>query len=177
MREESVARIGVAYRILATATGEVRFADRVEISVGSSEGLHVESRVQALNEVSRQLVGIALDRIYPIRIVGLAGPTEVILGQGGNTLSIGERLHLVSRGAALTDPYSGESLGYAEAIVGALEVIRTDGRVAYARLHGTADVSPSVGQIARRDATAAGGRVAVPPPTPRTSGVRLPFDR
>lgn len=176
VRQESVARIGVAYRILATATGEVRFADRVEIAVGSSNGVHVESRVQALNEISRQLVGIALDRIYPIRIVGLAGASEVILGQGGDTVSIGERLHLVNRGAALKDPYSGESLGYAETIVGALEVTRTDGRVAYARLLGTSEVPLAVGQIARRDVTASAGSADVPSPTPRTSGVRLPFD-
>ena len=177
IREESVARIGVAYRILATATGEVRFADRVEIAVGSADGMHVESRVQALNEISRQLVGIALDRIYPIQVVGVAGPEELILGQGGNTVAVGERFRLVQRGAPLKDPYSGESLGFAETVVGTLEITRIDGRVAYARPVGALETAPAVGQVVRRDVGLAGAAAAVPPPSPRTSGVRLPFDR
>jgi TolB-like protein len=178
IREESVARVGIAYRILATATGEVRFADRVEIALGSAEGLHVESRLQALNEIARQLVGVALDRIYPIQVVGLSGPEEVILGQGGNTVAVGDQFRLVQRGAPLRDPYSGESLGFAETVVGTLEVTRTDGRVAYARSIGALDAPLAVGQVVRRDAVLAGARApAVPPPSPRTTGVRLPFDR
>lgn len=179
IREESVARIGVAYRILATATGEVRFADRVEMAVGSAVDLHVESRVQALNEMARQLVGIALDRIYPIQVVGLSGGEEVILGQGGSTVAVGERFRLVQRGTPLKDPYSGESLGFTETVVGTLEVTRTDGRIAYARPVGPLEAPPTVGQIARRDVGLAGGAAAtaVPAPSPRISGVRLPFDR
>lgn len=179
VKSSSGASIAVAYRIVVPATGEIKFADTVELSVSDASGQPVQSRTYALNELSKQLVGIALDRIYPIKVVGANG-ADVVLNQGGNTLSIGDQLELIEVGELMRDPYTKESLGRVETVIGRLEITRVDGKMSYARIVGHGAHAPKVGQLARRDLGLYGAGIAappVPPPTPRSEGVRLPFDR
>lgn len=178
VKHSSGASIAVAYRIVVPATGEIKFADTLELSVTDASGQPMNSRTAALNELSKRLVGIALDRIYPIRIVSASG-AEVVLNQGGNTLTVGDQLQLIEEGERMRDPYTKESLGRVETVIGRIEITRVDGKMSYAHLVGDGP-APKVGHLARRDlALYARGKAAppVPPPTPRTEGVKLPFDR
>lgn len=178
-RAETGASIAVSYRILVPATGEIKFADTLEISVMDPQGRAFQSRTGALVELSKRLVGIATDRIYPIQVVNVSSPSSVVLNQGGGTLSVGDQLLLVELGESMVDPYTKEPLGRVEAVVGRLEVTRIDGKVAYAEVLGDSVAGLKIGMLARRDEGlyASGAQEAVPPPSPRTEGVQLPFDR
>lgn len=176
---ESGGHIALSYRIVVPATGEIKFADTLEIGVLDPQGRAFQSRTGALVEMSKRLVGIATDRIYPIQVVNVSSPNSVVLNQGGATLSMGDRLILVELGDAMVDPYTKEPLGRVESEVGLLEINRVDGKVAYANLVGSASAALRVGMLARRNEGlyAAGAQAPVPPPSPRTEGVVLPFDR
>lgn len=66
-----------------------------------------------------------------------------------------------------------------ESVIGRIEITRVDGKLSYARLVGDGPAT-KVGQLARRDLAlyaATGAAPPVPPPTPRTEGVRLPLNR
>lgn len=173
------ARIAVAYRIVVPATGEVKYADVLELGLDDRDGRPLPSRSAALAELSRRMVGIAVDRIYPMKVVNVVSPTSAVLNQGGSTLAVGDRLQLFEEGAAMVDPYTREPLGRVETAVGQLQVVRVDGKVAYADLVEGSGVLRE-GLLARRDLElydAAWRPDPVPPPSPRAEGVRLPFDR
>lgn len=175
----SAAALSVAYRIVVPATGEIKFADTAELIAHSDTGRQINTRTTAVNELAKQLVGVALDRIYPMKVVSVQGADTVVLNQGGSTLAIGDRLVLIEEGAPLKDPYTKESLGRVESPIGKLEVTRSDGKVAYARLVGPAGGALKVGQLARRGeafGVTGGSSMATSPPSERTEGVRLPFD-
>lgn len=175
----SSASLSVAYRVVVPATGEIKFADTVELTTHSESGRQVNSRTAAANELARQLVGVTLDRIYPIKVVNVQGAGTVVLNQGGTTLAAGDQLILIEEGAPLIDPYTKEPLGRVENPIGTLEVTRSDGKVAYARLVEPPMAPLKAGQLARRGeafGTGGTGGPPVPPPSERTEGVRLPFD-
>ncbi len=176
---QSVSQLSVSYRIVVPATGEIKFADTIDISVETDSRKQAATRVSALNELAKRMVGFALDRIYPMQIVSVNGDGSVVLNQGGNTISPGDRLMLVEQGTAVVDPYTKEPLGRVEHQLGQIEVTRSDGKIAYARLVGEIGKPLRVGMLARRDNAlyGAGGGADVPPPSARTEGVRLPFDR
>lgn len=175
----SSASLSVAYRVVVPATGEIKFADTVELTTHSESGRQLNSRTAAVNELARQLVGVTLDRIYPIKVVNVQGADTVVLNQGGTTLAAGDQLILIEEGAPLIDPYTKEPLGRVENPIGTLEVTRSDGKVAYARLVEPPMAPLKAGQLARRGeafGTGGAGGPPVPPPSERTEGVRLPFD-
>lgn len=175
----SSASLSVAYRVVVPATGEIKFADTVELTTHSESGRQLNSRTAAVNELARQLVGVTLDRIYPIKVVNVQGADTVVLNQGGSTLAAGDQLTLIEEGAPLIDPYTKEPLGRVENPIGTLEVTRSDGKVAYARLVEPPMAPLKAGQLARRGeafGTGGAGGPPVPPPSERTEGVRLPFD-
>lgn len=176
VKDSSYAGISVAYRIVVPATGEIKFADNIDLSVSALDGKTITSRTNALNELAKQLVGIALDRIYPIQIVNVSADGTVVLNQGGGTLSIGDQLALVELGKAITDPYTKEPLGRTENIVGQIEIIRSDGKLAYARAITNVPSAIKVGQLARRLDQNYSNANQIDPPTERTEGVYLPFD-
>lgn len=175
---ETRVRIAINLRVVVPATGEIRFADTLELELTDADGDALASRTRALSELARRVVGVVLDRIYPMQVLTVADGGEVVLNQGGQTLAVGEQLLLVQRGGELTDPYTRESLGRVETVIGRLEIVRVDGRVSYARVVGSPSAPVQAGQLARRDGFGASdARSAVAPPTDRHEGVRLPFDR
>lgn len=178
-QHETAARIAVSFRIVVPATGEIRFADTLELDVSDRRGDAVASRTAAINALARRLAGLTLDRIYPMQVISVASPDQVVLNQGGSTLAVGDRLLLVEQGRTMVDPYTKESLGALETPVGQLEVTRVDGKMAYATVVGAASAVVKPGQLARRELPGDGTHQTTPvsPPTPRTEGVRLPFDR
>lgn len=175
---QASASISLAYRIVVPATGEIKFADTLSLSINDSQGRPLGSRTEALGELSKQLVGIALDRIYPMQVVSVPGPASVVLNQGGSTLAVGDRLRLTAQGEALVDPYTKEPLGRVETPVGLLQVTRVDGKLAYADVIESSGALQT-GLLARRELAlyGAGAQPQVAAPSPRTEGVRLPFDR
>lgn len=177
-RVSSHARLSASFRIVVPATGQVKYADSMDLALHSPDGQADDSRSGAINEFAKRLVGSAVDRIYPMKVISMPDDQTVVLNQGGSTLSPGDQLLLVEEGEDLTDPYTRESLGKSESTVGRIEVVRSDGKVAYARAVGTSGASLRTGLIARRsnELYGAGETSAEPEPGPRTDGFYLPGD-
>lgn len=135
-RPSSHARLALAYRIVVPATNEIKFANQLDLVLEDSGPDAPGHRSAAINQLARRVVGMALDRIYPMQVVAAASPQALVLNQGGNGLAPGDRLTLVELGAPITDPYTREPLGRIEHPIGPIEVIRSDGRLAYARVVG-----------------------------------------
>ena len=107
-----ISEVGV--RIIDVATSQIKFSGTVD-SRGSKD-----YRDLARN-ASRAIGRYIQNAIYPVRIIAIDG-NILTLGQGGKTIERGERYNLIRLGERLYDPYTKESLGYKETVVGTLKI-------------------------------------------------------
>jgi len=121
------ARGALDFQVLEVATRQVRWA--ASVAVGNSGNLQA-----VLEEMATRVGREITQTIYPMRVVRADDPQEIILNQGGVTVSAGQRFRAMLLGEELKDPYTGESLGQMEREIGVVEVHRVDTRVSYARL-------------------------------------------
>jgi hypothetical protein len=98
--------------------------------------------------------------IYPLRLIAMTNPEELIINQGGVTVQQGERFRAMLLGEEMFDPHTRESLGRVERETGVIEVFRVDDRLSYARLVG-GTLPPAGADVVLRVAPPA------PPPPPR----------
>jgi curli biogenesis system outer membrane secretion channel CsgG len=140
--------VNFGYRILDTATKQIKFADVLELKLDPSE-LHsaagngsqgeLESAISRL--ASEQISIKILEAIYPIVVVSARGD-YLTLGQGGNSLQKGDRLEIFQYGESITDPYTGESLGREELPIGIIEITRANAKTSSAKyIDGDFDIS------------------------------------
>lgn len=140
--------VNFGYRILDTATKQIKFADVLELKLDPSE-LHsaagngsqgeLESAISRL--ASEQISIKILEAIYPIVVVSARGD-YLTLGQGGNNLQKGDRLEIFQYGESITDPYTGESLGREELPIGVVEITRVNAKTSSAKyIDGDFDIS------------------------------------
>ncbi len=121
----------VQVRLIDVATGQLKYArtfdsgDHVARGSGEATGM--------LGGVAEKAVSEIIAAIYPIAIVA-ADASSVTLGQGGDTIKHGQRFQVFSLGEAMKDPYTGESLGRREALLGLIEVTAVTDRVSTARI-------------------------------------------
>ena len=135
----------VEMRIIGAATRQIMWADTevVQVSKAMLEGVGRSSDavLQRLSEtVAQQLAFRAVEAIYPMRIVSVSANGNFVINQGGDRLSVGDRLTVYELGEALVDPYSQQSLGRVEEAIGTGEVVRVTSKLGYATLvDGSAD--------------------------------------
>lgn len=158
------ARGSLDFQVLEIATRQVRWAANVGVSnSGNLTAVLEEMAVRIGREITQT--------IYPMRIVRVLSPSEIILNQGGVTVTAGQRFRAMALGDELVDPYTRESLGQVEQEIGVVEVTRVDPRVSYARL--IAGQVPTDGQeVLLRPAPPAPVPVAAPRSTPRPAPPR-----
>lgn len=148
--------ISVGMRIISTATRQIMWADTVTVNPQrlNSFGVEVDQRGRALTAtlqlLADQLTNRAVSAIYPIRIASGSAGNEIVLNQGDNRLSPGDRLDVFKLGDHIEDPYTGESLGREELPIGAVEVVRVTSKVAYA-LPVSTDRWPGEGELVSGD--------------------------
>ena len=159
-------RFEVNLRVVIPASGEVSFTDTIVLDK------KYKTRSETMREMSNLLVGALSDRLYPSRVIGFNNG-EAILNAGGATLNVGDRIAFYAEGAEMKDPYSGESLGRTENMIGEGSVSRVSGKLVYVAVQ---DGRPNVGMLAKRE----GGKYASPTDAQNSAapeaGVRLPFD-
>jgi len=96
------------------------------------DGSHPEAAVfDTLGKVMSYRI---LDTIYPIRISSVTEQLEVVLDRGGESIKTGDQFGVYSLGNKLTDDVTGESLGYEETLVSAIEITRVLPKVSYAKV-------------------------------------------
>lgn len=166
------ARGDLDFQVLEIATRQVRWASTVR--VGSTGNI-----TQVLDTMVTRLGREITQTIYPMRLIRMDDPNELILNQGGVTVDAGQRFRAMVMGDELTDPYTKESLGRVEREVGVVQVTRVDDRVSYGRLVAGALPPPGSDVVLR---PAAPPPAPAQPTRPRSTGTqpngapRLPFD-
>ena len=122
--------IDLLYKVLDIATGQVIYAESIKESFNKNKDV---SNIDISKKLGASIGKNILNAIYPIKVVGLTSNLATV-AQGGGTLSIGERYNLVQLGKPVKDPYTGESLGLIEIIVGLVEIINTQNNMSTATI-------------------------------------------
>ena len=128
-KETIATAVAVAvFRIVDVHTGEVKAGDRVRISfkVDNADNLEpVEYRLQ--DEFSTTVVGQVLIRLFPIKVLGVAGDGVVFLNRGNDAgLKNGDIFDVMRPGQALVDPDTGRSFGTAETKVATVKIVAVE---------------------------------------------------
>jgi len=151
------ATLNADYRIVVMATRQIKWSDTVNVTLDNDQlkrivpGLnptHIQSAL--LSEVAKQIVHKAMENIYPLKVVKKLPSGEIILNQGGITISVGETLDVFSRGEKIFDPYTKESLGTTETWVGTIKITRVLPKMAYAEVYKGDLAAIKNGSICRR---------------------------
>lgn len=159
----------VQVRLIDVATGQIKYArtfdsgDHVARGSGEATGM--------LGGVAEKAVSEIIAAIYPIAVVA-ADASSVTLGQGGDTIKNGQRFQVFGLGEAMKDPYTGESLGRREALLGLIEVTSVTDRVSTARI---VDGAAAIGAKGGKDMIVrAAGPAAAAAASPAKSAAAAP---
>ena len=117
----------VTFTLIEIATRQILWTNTVKLN---GQG----SLLNALDRVVPVIGNQASETLFPLKIVTSDDPNALILNQGGQSVSAGQKLALVELGRELTDPDTKESLGRKETQVGTVEVTRVQNNVSYAKL-------------------------------------------
>ncbi|MCX8134841.1 MAG: hypothetical protein N3D18_12865 [Roseococcus sp.] len=144
------ARGDLDFQVIEIATRQVLHAGT--INAGTAGNL-----TQILARMSEELGRQVTQSIYPLRLVAMTNPEELIINQGGVTVQQGQRFRAMQLGEEMFDPHTRESLGRVERETGIIEVYRVDDRLSYARLVSGGLPPPGADVVLR---------LAPPPPPP-----------
>lgn len=154
--QDSASFIG-DYRIIVMATRQVKWADSVNLFLSNKDlkklvpSMETEEIKQAVfSEAAINIVHRALENIYPIKVAQLLANGELILNQGGTTLTDGQLLDVYVSGEKIIDPYTGESLGFSETWTAKIKVIRVIAKMSYAQVVQGELNNIQIGSICRR---------------------------
>jgi curli biogenesis system outer membrane secretion channel CsgG len=184
------ARAKVDYRLIDMSTRQVLWSDTAAVMtdrLAGASGAHAPSVRDVVDEtivkVARAVVRSTLDSSFPVRVVSLAGNGEVVLNQGGVTVSQGDLFDVFLPGKKVREVYSGESLGRIENRVATIRVVRVLPKMSYAVVDKGDYALVVNGAICRRVGDAEGLEPAPDAGRPADirftegGGVRLPFDK
>ena len=131
------------------------------------------------DDLVNSVVASILQRTFPVTVVALQG-ADVVLSQGGLALRPGSRYAMVTMGAELKDPQTGQSLGRTEAPCCELVVDRVTPNLSYGHIEGgtalPAGMAPSALQV-REQLRAGPAAVAVGAATAQTGAAPVPSRR
>lgn len=171
----------VSYRVLLAATGQLKWADTIRLDASAFAALDATQFVSASAEqAATEICASILSAILPFEIVGKTGSGQLVIGQGGKTVFVGERMTVFALGEAVRDSRTGEVLDRIEDEVGTVEIVRVLEKLSYAKvLSGDAAKMGKGCRVRRAFATAGEANVAVPESNPMVmpveGGVFLPF--
>ena len=114
----------VSIRVIDVASGQVKFA-------------------KSYIDPEKAVVDI-INSIYPLTVLALS-PNGVTIGQGGDTIKIGDRYRVYSLGKELKDPYTNEIIGRQELPIGEVVVVETQAKTSEGKiLSGAAAIEKNV---------------------------------
>jgi hypothetical protein len=179
------------YRVLVASSRQVRVSDSVAIRMENEqikrlvedwEPGNLDYRELVNNFImmaARDVVQSVIHRLYPIRIAAVEGE-RVIINQGGQHITDGTVLEVVSEGREVIDPDTGESLGLTERVIATLAVERVAANISYASVRrgdvnmlGEGMVCRVMGSQPRERERGRESQVE----RTHEGGVRMPFDR
>lgn len=130
------ANASINYRIIDTATGQIKFAEtfnaRVDNGIKSNDSPVLALEKSILN-ASQKIGTKILEAIYPFVVEGVNGNTLTI-GTGGDIIKVGDKYNLIQYGEKIRDSYTKESLGRKETIIGQIEITNVTSKLSYAKV-------------------------------------------
>ena len=156
-------------KVISVATGEIKFSDTY-----TARANEYPSSLGLIDTIARRAVSDLVARIYPARVVGLAG-NEVILNFGGDTIRPGALYRVYKAGEKLVDPYTGESLGSSQQDVALIEVVRVEAKISYAQIIDGGGITNGMMVKLDRSGRAKAVRAAPVEAKPKKKGITLPF--
>jgi hypothetical protein len=127
----------VTFRIIDVPTTQVKFAETFTVNESDLES--------SATSMAKKIGNNIVESIYPIRIIS-ANTDGLILGQGGNTVAIGQKFSVYQLGKPLKDPYTGESLGQEELEIALIEITKSLPKMSNAKIiDSKVDLSKIVG--------------------------------
>jgi len=137
-------QISLVVKVIVTATSEVKFSEEYTIST---------AKFSKANDAIDSLVSVAvhdlIDGIYPKLIVKVNG-SQVLINSGGNSIVTGEYYDVYQKGEIITDPYTGESLGFDESWVALIKVTKVGAKKAYAQVLEGMPAKIRIGDVCRQ---------------------------
>lgn len=174
------------YRVLVPATMQVKWAADIAVTLERPAGAADSAPEDMLAaEMASRLNTEIVESIYPLQVISTDASGQIVINQGGASVSEGGRYAVYKTGKTLYDPYTKESLGKEEVRIATLEIVEVKPKYAVARVvPGTEPAAAvPVGAICRSlpdDAGAAqarqGGKADLVERNEAGGGVKLPFD-
>ena len=117
----------VSYKIIDVASTQIKFSETVENSVSG------DALAKAAHSLAYTAGETIVNAIYPVRVVA-GTPEQLTLGQGGKTIQTGREYNIVRLGKRIIDPYTKESIGREEIIVGKVQIIDVQAKSSTAKV-------------------------------------------
>ena len=153
--ESGEGRLGLNFRIIDANTSEVMFTKQIE-SVIKEAGVSVSGGTEIddlglggfMSDYSRTPVGQAVIAVINkgvyelVKEIGVQVATgsvvkaegeQVWLNLGADSVAVGDRLDVISKGEELIDPETGISLGSSDTVLGSVEVAQVEEKYSIAR--------------------------------------------
>ncbi len=128
----------ISFRVINATTGQIELSDTVSVELPATAPTTLGTSINA-SKVSAELAdSLAADtadavimRLFPLTLVAVDG-NDVVLSQGGRTVSVGDVYEVVLRGKEITDPQTGRVIGRVEKPCCSIEVTRVGADLSYA---------------------------------------------
>lgn len=149
-------------KIVASAMADTGVTNRLR-KAEESPGSPVRDLIDGLyGQSALKVTAAIIDTAYPIRVVAV-GEASCVLNRGEGAVREGEMLNVYRPGEVMTDPETKEVLGYHEARVGRIRVVKVDEKTCTAEiLEGGGSIEKL--NIVRRDVKAEGPVESSPAP-------------
>lgn len=132
-RDNFNGNVRISWKLLDVATGLV-----VDSSVNSYrysnkdlKGTNDQCFIDKLESISKEVGMRIVDAIYPIAVVGCSG-NDITIARGGDYIKPQQIFNVYRMGEEVIDPYTNESLGREESLLGKVSVTDTSTKLSHA---------------------------------------------
>lgn len=132
----------VSLRLINATTGEVVLSESFEHALPPTGPSTLPRAIDGvgmagtmMDSLSDRMIRSVVNEIFPVSVIALTG-NQVVLSQGGKSVSKGERYAAVLLGEELTDPQTGRSLGRNEMPCCTIRIDRVADQTSYGSIEG-----------------------------------------
>ena len=124
-------RAEITYQVIEVPTQKVAWTDvlKLDVKPESEFDLHM-----LFDQVGKRVAKGTLEVIYPIKVLDIQSAERVYLTQGGEVLSVGDRLSVRGKGKTVVDPDTGMKIPLEGPIVAQVEVVEVMPKYSVAKL-------------------------------------------
>jgi curli biogenesis system outer membrane secretion channel CsgG len=126
--------IELGFKLIEVATQQTVVSDKAKANFQDGGLAGAQASLSALaDKAAAEASRIIMAQIYPVMMISVSG-NDVVLNQGGNSISQGSRYKFYRYGEKIHDPYTKEYIGRQESYVGIIEITRINPKQSYGRI-------------------------------------------